>query len=116
MNPNDEGRGRPMRPELPRSEPEIIPPDRSEGHSPSQVWVWVSNHDGSQQTAIRPVGPFTVFLVLALFALVVAVVLAVFLGAVLIWIPVLVVLIGTGLAAAAVRRHWLRFRHWIVGR
>jgi hypothetical protein len=103
-----------MRPHHPRSEPEIIPPDRGEARS--HVWVWVSDQDGMRHATIRPPGPLSIFLILALFALVVTVVLAVFLGAVLFWIPVLILLIGAGLVAAAVRRHWLRFRYWLLRR
>jgi hypothetical protein len=109
--------GRPARPENPRSEPEIIRPEHGErGDSRSQVWVWVSDGEGLRRAAINPPGPLTVFLVLGLFALIVAIVLAVFLGAVLIWIPVLVVVLAAALVAAAVQRRWRQFRHWLFRR
>src|SRR4051794_23436089 len=119
MSHNDD-RGRP--PEYPRSEPEIIPPERSgrvdyrpqDPHS--RVWVWVSDRDGMRRTAITPPGPLSIFIVLALFALIVAVVLAVFLGAVLIWIPFLIVVLGAALVAATVRRRWQQFQHWLTRR
>src|SRR5436190_23629790 len=114
MNRINEG-GRPR--DQTRGEPEIIPPERGEhGDSQSHVWVWVSGHDGVGSATIRPPGPLTIFLILALFALIVAVVLAVFLGAVLFWIPVLIVLLGAGLLAAAVRQRWRQFRYWLLRR
>jgi len=67
-------------------------------------------------TAITPPGPLAIFIVLALFALIVAVVVAVFLGAVLIWIPVLILVLGAALVAATVRRRWQQFQHWLMRR
>ena len=119
MTHNDD-RGRP--PDLPRAEPEIIPPDRggrNDSRAPdshSRVWVWVADGDGMRRTAIKPPGPLSIFVILALFALIVAVVVAVFLGAVLLWIPVLILVLGTALVAASVKRRWQRFQHWLLRR
>ena len=119
MSHNDD-RGRP--PEYPRSEPEIIPPEHGERgnfrsqNSHSRVWVWVADRDGMRRTAITPPGPLAILIVLALFALIVAVVIAVFLGAVLIWIPFLILVLGAALVAATVRRRWQQFQHWLMRR
>jgi uncharacterized membrane protein len=114
MSHNDD-RGRP--PDHPRAEPEIIPPEHGgQSDSRSKIWVWVADQDGMRRTAVTPPGPLSILIILALFALIVAVVVAVFLGAVLIWIPVLVVLFGAALLAATVRRRWQQFHHWLMRR
>ena len=119
MSHNDD-RGRP--PDYPRAEPEIIPPEHGERgnfrsqNSRSHVWVWVADQDGMRRTAITPPGPLSIFIILALFALIVAVVVAVFLGAVLIWIPFLILVLGAALVAATVRRRWQQFQHWLMRR
>ena len=115
MNGHDD-RGRQGPPDYPRSEPEIIPPQGRGGDSRAPVWIWVGNRDGVRRATVTLPGPFTILLALALVALVVGVILVVVLGAVLLWIPVVIVLIGALLLSAAVRRHWLRFRHWVSRR
>src|SRR5689334_25113086 len=80
------------RPEQPRSEPEIIPPSRREsGRDPnSRVWVWVADQDGMRRANLRMPGPLTIVLVLALVAIIAFGILIVALGAVLIWLPIVV--------------------------
>jgi hypothetical protein len=102
-------------PDRPRSEPEIIPPergDRRQGGRP-HVWVWVADREGMRQANVTLPGPFTIFLALALVTLVVGGILLVVLGAVLIWIPVFVLAGGALLIAAAARQYWWRFRRWL---
>ena len=98
-------------PERPRSEPEIIPPDRGGGPKPD-VFVWVADGEGVRRATLTLPGPLTIFLVLALIALVAGVVLIVVLGAVLLWIPVVILMFGALLLAAAVRQYWERLRRW----
>ena len=100
-------------PERPRSEPEIIPPERG-GESPRDqphIWVWTSD-DGMRHARVRLPGPFTIFLVMAFAALAAGVILIVALGAVLLWIPVTILAFGALLLAAAARQYWQRFRRW----
>lgn len=115
MNDHDQRR-RP--PERPRSEPEIIPPERAgrRENSQAQVWVWVADREGVRRTTVTVPGPFTIFLALVLVALVVAAILVAVLGAVLIWLPIFIVAIGALLLAAAIRQYWWRFRRWAAGR
>src|SRR5438445_12971292 len=94
MNGHDD-RGRQRPPDTPRSEPEIIPPDRGRRRGPQfQVWLWVADRDGMRRGPITIPGPFTIFLAVALVALVVTVVLAVVLGALLLWMTALCLVIG----------------------
>ncbi len=92
-------------PERPRAEPEIIPPDRG-----GPRWVWPPHHDAGGSTHriyITRLGPFgSGLLVLALLALAVVIVLA-FVGALLIWIPILALI-----AIIAAVSGLLRFRGW----
>src|SRR5215813_11789779 len=100
----------------PRSEPEIIPPERGDRRQQggrSHVWVWVADREGMRQANVALPGPFTIFLALALVALVVGGILVLVLGAVLIWIPVFVLAVGALLVAAAARQYWWRFRRWL---
>jgi hypothetical protein len=114
--PDDRGRRGP--PEHPRSEPEIIPPARDGGERDpnSHVWIWVADRDGVRRASIRPPGPFTIMLVLALVALVAAAILLVALSAVLFWIPVIALVICALLLTAMARQYWWRFRSWLSGR
>jgi hypothetical protein len=106
-------------PDRPRSEPEIIPPERGNRRQDqrqdgrSHVWVWVADRDGMRQQNVTLPGPFTIFLALALVTLVVGGILILVLGAVLIWIPVFVLAVGPLLLAAAARQYWWRFRRWL---
>jgi hypothetical protein len=102
-------------PDRPRSEPEIIPPERGNQRRDggSHVWVWVSERDGMRQANVQLPGPFTIFLALAFVTLVVGGILILVLGAVLIWIPVFVLAVGALLLAAAARQYWWRFRRWL---
>jgi hypothetical protein len=117
MSDHDD-RGRREPPEYPRTEPEIIPPERQDGHpgSRSHVWVWVADRDGMRRTAVPVPGPFAIFLVLALVGLAAAVILIAVLSAVLLWIPVLILVVSALLLSAAARQYWWRFRNWLSGR
>ena len=86
----------PNRPERPRSEPEIIPPDRDGGsanwrRTPSNPWHGRGFDEihGSHRVYVGRVGPFGIALLLLAIAAVIAIILIAVLGAVLIWIPVI---------------------------
>ena len=103
-------------PERPRSEPEIIPPGGGDRREKSRVFVWVADREGMRQANVTLPGPFTIFLALALVALVAGVIVLVVLGAVLIWLPIFILAVGALLLAAAVRQYWWRFRRWLAQR
>lgn len=111
MTTDDQGR-----PERPRSEPEIIPPGHSGARRDSGIFVWVADREGMRRANVTLPGPFTIFLVLALFALVAAVIFAVLLGAILFWLPIFVLAVGALLLAATARQYWWRFRRWLAQR
>jgi hypothetical protein len=88
------------RPERPRVEPEIIPPDRGGRQSNWRQPLWRT--DGFTQTRgthriyVARLGPFGLALLLLAIAALVVFVLITVLGVVLIWIPVVAVVIIIG--------------------
>ena len=71
----------PLPPETPRVEPEILPPDRS---SDGRIrWEAVNQH-GTHRVYVTRLGPFGMFGFVLLFGVVVAALIALFLGALLI--------------------------------
>jgi hypothetical protein len=116
MNANDD-RGRRGPPEYPHSEPEIIPPERHAERDPnSHVWIWVADQDGVRRASIRTPSPLTIVLVLALVSIIAFGILIVALGAVLIWLPVVVLAFCALLLMATARQYWWRFRSWFTRR
>ena len=88
----------PNRPERPRVEPEIIPPDRDGGsgnwrRAPDGPWRGggFEQIHGRHRVYVGRVGPFGIALLLLAIAAVIALVLIAVLSAVLIWIPVIAV-------------------------
>ena len=98
--PND-----PNKPERPRFEPEIIPPDRSGGPYPGRPYIFIRS-GGTQRIYTGRLGPFSVTLAMLLVALVVVAVFFTVVSAVLIWLPI-VLLIA---AAAAIYRYFFMRR------
>ena len=93
------------RPERPRFEPEIIPPDRDGQqsgwrHAPFRDSSWRGNPFGdthtSQRVYVSRVGPFGIALVLLAIAAIVTIIVIAAVGAVLIWIPVIVTVLVIG--------------------
>jgi hypothetical protein len=84
-------------PERPRSEPEIIPPDRNRHQS---EWRPYASGAGTERIFVARLGPFSMAMLFLAFAVLVAVVMLAILGAVLLWIPLVLLVV----AAAAVLR------------
>ncbi len=102
----DDDRGRPERP---RVEPEIIPPDHTGRGANWSRSPWrggaYGDARGTQRIFVARLGPFGIALLMLAVAAIVAIVLIAVLGAVLIWIPVVAVLI----VAAALFRFFRRY-------
>ena len=81
-----------QQPELPRVEPEILPPERSEGPPrPAGVFVRFDQLGGVHRVFIARPGLPSIMLALLILALVAALVLLVLAGVVLFWIPMLII-------------------------
>jgi hypothetical protein len=99
------------RPEWPRSEPEIIPPDRArrDGGWPPDPWrthgrTYGSTAGGGGPIFIGRIGPLTIAIVFLLLGIVVAVLVLVTIGAILFWIPVIALLLAAGAVVRFMRR------------
>lgn len=88
------------KPERPRYEPEIIPPDHGGRQSDWRYTPWRDNPFGDARTTQRVyatrLGPFGIALVLLAIAAIVAIVLIAAVGAVLIWVPIIVAVLVIG--------------------
>jgi hypothetical protein len=97
-------RQRPIKPEQPRCEPEIIPParGRTQAHQPGPEW-FAGSARGSNRIFVARVGPWSIIGIVLLIGLFAGVVLTILLGTLLIAIPVVGLLIAGALIANALR-------------
>ena len=92
------------RPELPRVEPEIIPPDRQErGPGRGADWrraAWrphgPNETAGMHRVYVGRIGPFGFAVLVLALAILAAVFLLIFAGVILLWLPVVALLIVAG--------------------
>ena len=94
-------------PELPRVEPEIIPPDRA-GQSDWRQSTWppyaYSEARGTHRIYVTRLGPFGITLLLAGVAVLGVAIFLTIVGAILIWIPVVAVLVAAAAFFRFLRR------------
>jgi hypothetical protein len=104
-------RRRTIKPELPRSEPEIIPPPRGRTQAYQAGPDWFAGGRSSSRVFVARLGPsWGIIGIVLLFGLIVGAVLAILLGALLIAIPVIGLLIAGALLANAFRTRFGRPR------
>src|ERR1700731_3820778 len=89
--------------EKPRAEPEIIPPGDLDGR-PMRDRYHFDVHGGSQRIYVTRLGPVGIVVLGLLIALIAAVIPIVLLGAVLIWIPVVVLFVAAAIISDLLRR------------
>ncbi len=98
----------PNRPERPRLEPEIIPPDRTLNRSERRQQTWQpffsTAADETHRIYVAKLGPFGIALLMLILGVVAAVILLAVIGAVLIWIPAVVLLVAVGALFRLFRR------------
>jgi hypothetical protein len=93
-------RQRPIKPENPRSEPEILPPPhRRQAYSPNE---WYGASSTSRIFIARP-GPWSIFAFALVIGLVAGATLAILLGTLLIVVPIIVLLIAGMVISGALR-------------
>jgi hypothetical protein len=97
-------RQRPIKPEQPRSEPEIIPPShgRRDAYQSGPNW-FASNGRSENRIFVARLGPWSFVGIALLIGLFAGATLAFMLGALLLTIPVIALLIAGGLVANAWR-------------
>jgi hypothetical protein len=93
-------RRRSVKPEYPRSEPEIIPPPRGRTQAYGTEWV---SADGASRAFVARFGTWKMLGIVLLIGLVAGAVLAIILGALLITIPIIGLLIVLGVIAGQLR-------------
>jgi hypothetical protein len=95
-------------PERPRAEPEIIPPDRTGRASGWQRRAWQPDGSawvgGTQRIYVGRIGPFGLALLILMVGVLAALILLTVVGAVLLWIPILVLAIAAGAMFRLLRR------------
>jgi hypothetical protein len=99
-------RQRPIKPEQPRCEPEIIPPPRSrtQAYGAGPQWFAGERGTGGGGIFVARLGPWRLIGIVLLFGLITGAVLALVLGALLIAIPIAGLLVAGALIANALRR------------
>lgn len=98
-------RQRPNKPELPRSEPEILPPTR--GRRQAYGTEWYPAGSTSRVFIARP-GPWSIFAIALLIGLVAGATIAIMLGTLLIVVPIVVLLIAGIVISNALRSRFQR--------
>jgi hypothetical protein len=96
-------RQRPIKPEQPRSEPEIIPPPHGRTQAYQSGRDWFASERGTSRIFVARVGPWSIIGIALLIGLITGAVLAILLGALLIAIPVVGLLVAGALIANALR-------------
>jgi hypothetical protein len=96
-------RQRPVKPEQPRSEPEIIPPERGRTQAHQGGPDWFASERGTSRIFVARVGPWSIIGIALLVGLFAGAVLAILLGALLFMIPVVGLLVAGALIANALR-------------
>jgi hypothetical protein len=99
------------KPELPRSEPEIIPPARGGAHAyrPAPEWFSVGDR-GTNRVFVARMGSWSILGIVLLIGLVAGATLAILLGTLLIALPVIGLLIAAAMISSALRSHLRRPR------
>ena len=110
-NSQDSGASRP------RSEPEIIPPDRSGGNDGKRgIWISVNEQGGTRRVYVTRPSPFSIILLLLILGLIAVGAFIVLLSVALIWIPVLIIFVIAVILTMTFSQYWQRFRNWIARR
>lgn len=95
--------------EVPRSEPEIIPPSRAGPRSPFGEAMWSASGRGRvHRVSIAKLGPFSLILAALGVILFLALVVFLFAGLLLIWIPFGVILMVVSLVSVVFRKSFHR--------
>jgi len=102
-------RQRPLKPELPRNEPEIIPPAPSGTYRSAPEW-FSARQRGADRVFVARMGSWSILGIVLLIGLVAGATLAILLGTLLIALPVIGLLIAAAMISSALRSHLRRPR------
>lgn len=100
-----------VKPELPRSEPEIIPPRRGSTQAYRSAPEWfTAGERGTNRVFVARMGTWSIIGIVLLIGLVAGATLAILLGTLLIALPIIGLLIATAMISGALRSHLRRPR------
>jgi hypothetical protein len=101
----------PVKPEFPRSEPEIIPPERGRTQAYRSGSEWFSAGErGTNRVFVARIGPWSILGIVLVIGLVAGAALAILLGTLLIALPIIGLLIAAAMISNALRSHLRRPR------
>jgi hypothetical protein len=93
------------RPERPRAEPEIIPPDRSrDAGSRRPDWPPYTQSYGTHRIHVGRIGPIGFALVMLVVGLIAGILLLALIGAALVWIPIVAAIAIVAMISGVFRR------------
>ncbi len=92
------------RPERPRAEVEILPPERIGGEPAWRQTDWRGYGASSHRIYVARLGPLGVILLMVIVGIFAAVILLALVGAVLIWMPIVALVIAAGAVYRLLRR------------
>jgi len=98
------------KPELPRSEPEIIPPERGRTRPYTSAEWFPAGERGRSRIHVARMGTWSILGIVLLIGLVAGATLAILLGTLLIAVPIIALLIAGAMISSAVRSHLQRPR------
>ncbi len=96
--------------EKPRSEPEIIPPDRAEGTRGRPRAHIFTNTRGTERVYITRIGPLGIILGILTAGVLTAVIIALLLGTLLIWLPLVMLFVAVAVISGLLRTYFKRER------
>ena len=100
-----------LKPELPRSEPEIIPPGRGRAQAYRSGPDWfAAGERGTNRVFVARMGNWSILGIVLLVGLVAGATLAILLGTLLIALPIIGLLIAAAMISSALRSHLRRPR------
>lgn len=99
---------RPTSGEQPRSEPEIIPPGRSDGWQRGRPRPYLHTGEGIHRIYVTRLGPFSTFLLVAAIGIAAALLFIILLGAFLLWIPIIGLVLAIAIISGLLRGYFRR--------
>jgi hypothetical protein len=103
-------RQKPTKPEFPRVEPEIIPPERGRAQAYRSAGDWFFDRRATSQVYVGRIGPWSIMGIVLLIGLVAGATLAILLGTLLIAVPLIGIVIAAAMISSALRANWQRPR------
>jgi hypothetical protein len=99
-------RRKPVEPEVPRLEPEIIPPERGRAQAYRSGGDWFFDQRATSRVYVSRIGPWSIMGIVLLIGLIAGATLAILLGTLLIAVPLIGIVIAAAMISNAMRSRW----------